>query len=1084
MLKIIRRKYCQKEGRILFRVIAIIAVLALLFFLKIKLEKIITEKLDIELKRSIDRSVSVENLKLFLPVKIERIIISSGDEFDKTPLGEVTGITAWPNLLSLLVLNPQIDRINAEQITLIIRKRADGSWNTRGLFPLEPAEKPKINSISTPNMVIYLDNGEKTYQRDFKASIQLGNKGAFSLDFSDSKLKGLLTYSGKKVSPLKFNMKLELDSYVIFDRIKNSRFEAEYLTESGIIDFRLSALISDTAANMSGRISFDSNSIRCDSSIWSFNGTEGRMKLIVDDFKNKFFRFEAAGAINVSAVLLDSKAKAGDLKISKASLSGYFEKEWKISADIKISGLEYTSPLIEDLNFDGTIEGSADKNFVLKPNTSKGRLSFRRALIEKYDVKNADFDFVWSNDNLNLTGAANFSEGKISAKGLDIKLDSLYHPKRAEGKVSIKSVDVSQYGIKVDDLQLFNITGEFFIDFEKRKVWQLQKVSGQMRDMDYSFRGDRGRVIKGTADFSINSRDKFDGKFRGNVEALGGIGDMNLEIGMSKVVYAEIKLSGIRTKRIATVFPSEGSKKAIDFAEKIDLDGKLKAGVQPEEWQYDGSISSSSFKIINDAGRALILPITAEVKCSFSEKNSSVFIDKLKLNSRGTQNEMTILNPFVYDGKKFSNSIAITRLDIDEAVKIAKWLKPDLKISSRNLEGGFKNGQLNIFYNLPEWKIEVKNLDGNFNVNNSPLVLNISSSEISDKGIALLINIENCFPNSIYKWASEESEKVPDKIAEMKGSAGGIVEVVSKTWNDAPDIRATLEFKNFSIDFPTQDISFQGIEGKLPVIWQIGSNISVDSWITGKIHVSKLKYGAFYVTDINTFCGFNEKHLYLDKINYLFAEGHGKAACFVNLEDWQNPKTVIKGTFEDVNSEIVYNTMQPYQGKFEGLANGQFEISMHQHRFDKFDLDFIINDGILGSHLLKMISAQAGNSLAKTVLDSLEVWYYKKMTIKVKLHENSYDLDVLKEKFSDPADWNNRNEFLVDLSIKGQARSPKNRYIGVSNVEGDTAAGRPDHMWIANLLPTNIFLNLLQMNVRIENMPLRFVMNLVGKRLK
>jgi hypothetical protein len=158
--------------------------------------------------------------------------------------------------------------------------------------------------------------------------------------------------------------------------------------------------------------------------------------------------------------------------------------------------------------------------------------------------------------------------------------------------------------------------------------------------------------------------------------------------------------------------------------------------------------------------------------------------------------------------------------------------------------------------------------------------------------------------------------------------------------------------------------------------------------------------------------------------------------------------------------------MQPFQGVLEGNGQATFELKMDRGDLQHLRIDGAIGAGILGAELLKGIVDQLEPSPTRDVLASLAEWHFKNATLDFSYKENYYDRRTAAAKFNNSS---NRYEVLGNIVVKGPARSSSSPMSG-------------DNLLLHRLNPINIFLNMLQIELKIEGMQMRLLMDRVGRK--
>jgi hypothetical protein len=158
--------------------------------------------------------------------------------------------------------------------------------------------------------------------------------------------------------------------------------------------------------------------------------------------------------------------------------------------------------------------------------------------------------------------------------------------------------------------------------------------------------------------------------------------------------------------------------------------------------------------------------------------------------------------------------------------------------------------------------------------------------------------------------------------------------------------------------------------------------------------------------------------------------------------------------------------MQPFQGVLEGNGQATFELKMDRGDLQHLNVNGSIGAGILGAELLKGIVGQLEPSPTRDVLSSLAEWHFKNATLDFSYKDNYYDRRTAAAKFNNSS---NRYEVLGNIVVKGPARS------NASPMSGD-------NLLLHRLNPINIFLNMLQIELKIEGMQMRLLMDRVGRK--
>lgn len=570
------------------------------------LEPRLLETATAALRNTSGRDVVVEGFRLSLPVRIDRVAIAGDGEIDTRPLLELRGVSAWPDIASLLRFTPRVGLLQAESAVLRLREEG-GNWSTRGAFTQPADEVPAVANIALPNLRVLVEMRGEAYERLLRVNLDLLHRGSFTGFFHGDEAHGRVHFTGEGPGS-RYRLDLSLDRLPRqFREAERMTLTGDYHVDSQLVDFAADGSLLGRASRLSGRVRFDTSRVQTETAAWSWGAQSGRLLVSYDHRRNRRIDVLSVGRVTLPLPLGSFDAgplSSGTLHLDRLGLTGSLTGPWQVQASVVGEDLEARSGLElagGHLEGDVTLDIGPDRAVSLV--RSRARVRFTRARAAGFTAENADFALSATPRSLTVSGRARALGGAIEARDVMVTVDGENKPTAIRGHIELENLSGDEISDLLGPVSIRRITGNYDVEAEKgRAGWRLVRADGFTDRVEGGYRGEpfavsqahviaRGQPGEKGSVFSFN----------GYVRVFEGRGRLRAEIEGRDLVDAWMEVHDVDLAAANRVLRNPRLEAISRHVDKVSMAGRLRFASNPEDaesgFTFDGSINSSGLGI-------------------------------------------------------------------------------------------------------------------------------------------------------------------------------------------------------------------------------------------------------------------------------------------------------------------------------------------------------------------------------------------------------------------------------------------------------------------------------------------------------
>lgn len=1051
------------------RAVLVLASLLLAFIILSVAASILSRRYDgalhDRLAATLGRPVALTGFALGLPIRIEELVVAGDGLIDTGPLLVLRGLSAWPDLASLLRGRPRLSSLEVDSATLVIRQAADGGWSTAGLFPEPAVGEPVLPAIRLARLSVTVATPDGVLRRTGGGDVLLGADGAYAVHLFAPDGRLMISHAAPGI----YRFEAEAESIPLVGHPHPVRAGATWHPESGALGFRVASLFRGESAVVAGDVLVSEESIRCDSGVWSWGRQSGRFKAGIEDRVDQWAYLEVMTPVTLAAADLGGLIDRGVVEIRRATMRGRVGKSWTVEGDLKGSGIHLEREVrAENLGGEIKVVLALGPDLRMRDGRFKGRARFDRLGFRDWIASKGEVTFEADRARATISGAVGILGGSVRTRDLRIALGPGLRPVRVDGRIVARGLGLAAAGFKVEEVEPGSVTADLEITAAAAAngEWTLDRVAGAVERIDLAWRGEPAVLQNGKVDL-VRLAGGHAGEVSGNASFLGAEVEGRARIEGGSVIEAEIRRSHAKLAPIRNFFGAKALDEVLPHLTSASFKG-LARRLEAEggRFAFKGELSTADFTF-ETVPRSPRHHVRVALDADYSMPDSVVTLREAFVAIDGDRTRLTIA-PFTGTRERFQTEARLARLDPNHLkAAVIAWF-PDRGLEHLRLAGGI-SGSAQLSREEGGLGAEIK-LAGDLLLRDSPFVFEVKGN-LSERGPNLRVEIKTISLPALYASLADLDPRIDRGLLALEGTAGGTMGIISSDHPDSPwqdlNIEGLLNPRSATIDFPEHEIGLSGVDGEIPFRLRGARLMRIPAPQSRPFTIKAVRYGGLLATDFGGMIRFNEKNIIMDTARFRFAEGRGHAAFAIDFPTWDAPRLAAFGRIDGCSVGIIYRTMQPFQGVLEGAGSATFELKMDRGDLEHLKVDGSIEDGILGAELLREIVVGLEPSMTRNVLASLEEWHFKQAAFDLSFQRNYYSPQTARQKFR--AATEQYYEVLGNISIRGTARS-----------ESSPPAG--DASFLHRLDPINIFFSALQLELKLKGMQLRLLMDRVGRR--
>lgn len=407
-------------------------------------------------------------------------------------------------------------------------------------------------------------------------------------------------------------------------------------------------------------------------------------------------------------------------------------------------------------------------------------------------------------------------------------------------------------------------------------------------------------------------------------------------------------------------------------------------------------------------------------------------------------------------GNGYDAQLKIIRLDAEHLKTAAHHMAPNPYTDSLPIQGAL-SGNVHV---VRTDEVTFASLDvlGDLLLRDSPFQFRaVGDVTNQSPAPALIVTIDTVTIDALHQTLADLDTRVDRHLMHWSGIAGATL-TMTQSW-DSLVIEGITHFHNASVDFPADSIVVKGINGELPFRLRKGQLQRLEAQESRPISFARLRYKDLWVDSIAARARFNERALTLDSMTFVLAHGRGEGAFGMNFPNWSSPMVAFFGRIKGSDLGILYDQMQPFNGRLGGKADATIQIKLDMSRTEKLqylEVNSFVDSGIVGSELLKGILASMEQSMIKDALLSLLEWHFDTATVRMTFRPDIFSGDTITRLGA------SKGEIVVEIKVTGNVYPFKNaRILYIST----------PFAWFP-----------VKVNLVIENLPLNLLTSRTGRR--